>query len=96
MFKQLTGTYQRIIDERNELNINYGILNGILNIHGTLNIHLYPLRCSKVKTLSNYVFKQAENIYPIIYKRRQMFETLPVSIETGERSFSAFGPLKTF
>jgi hypothetical protein len=92
MFKQLVETYQEIINECTDSNINDNILNGELDLWYTSHSASNE---EKINAVDRY-FSTNPEVYPIISKLLQIFVTLPVSNATGERSFSTLRRLKTY
>lgn len=92
MFKQLVETYQKIINECTDSNINDNILNGELDLWYTSHSASNE---EKINAVDHY-FSTNPEVYPIISKLLQIFITLPVSNATGERSFSTLRRLKTY
>ncbi|XP_025422906.1 52 kDa repressor of the inhibitor of the protein kinase-like [Sipha flava] len=94
-FKQLVETYQDIVDECTDSNLNDNLLNGELDFWYTK----YSILTSselKNKNVIELYSQTSPDIYPIISKLLQIFITLPVSTATGERSFSTLRRLKTY
>ncbi|XP_050065980.1 52 kDa repressor of the inhibitor of the protein kinase-like [Aphis gossypii] len=94
-FKQLVETYQDIVDECIDSNLNDNLLNGELDLWYTKYSTLTSTELKNKNVIEVY-FQTCPNVYPIISKLLQIFITLPVSTATGERSFSTLRRLKTY
>ncbi|XP_008178653.1 52 kDa repressor of the inhibitor of the protein kinase-like [Acyrthosiphon pisum] len=94
-FKQLVETYQNIVDEYTDSNLNDNLLNGELDLWYTKYSTLTSSELKNKNAIEVY-FQTCPDVYPIISKLLQIFITLPVSIATGERSFSTLRRLKTY
>ncbi|XP_060868613.1 52 kDa repressor of the inhibitor of the protein kinase-like [Metopolophium dirhodum] len=94
-FKQLIETYQDIVDECTDSNLNDNLLNGELDLWYTKYSTLTSAELKNKNTIEVY-FQTCPDVYPIISKLLKIFITLPVSTATGERSFSTLRRLKTY
>ncbi|XP_060864292.1 52 kDa repressor of the inhibitor of the protein kinase-like [Metopolophium dirhodum] len=94
-FKQLVETYQDIVNECTDSNLNDNLLNGELDLWYTKYSTLTSAELKNKNAIEVY-FQTCPDVYPIISKLLQIFITLPVSTATGERSFSTLRRLKTY
>ncbi|KAL4091727.1 hypothetical protein QTP88_026374 [Uroleucon formosanum] len=94
-FIQLVETYQDIVDECTDSNLNDNLLNGELDLWYTKYSTLTSAELKNKNAIEIY-FQTCPDVYPIISKLLQIFMTLPVSTAMGERSFSTLRRLKTY
>ncbi|KAL4098258.1 hypothetical protein QTP88_022899 [Uroleucon formosanum] len=94
-FKQLVETYQDIVDECTDSNLNDNLLNGELDLWYTKYSTLTSAELKNKNAIELY-FQTCPDVYPRISKLLQIFITLPVSTATEERSFSTLRCLKTY
>ncbi|XP_060873994.1 52 kDa repressor of the inhibitor of the protein kinase-like [Metopolophium dirhodum] len=94
-FNQLVETYQDIVDECTDSNLNDNLLNGELDLWYTKYSTLISAELKNKNAIEVY-FQTCPDVYPIISKLLQIFITLPVSTATRERSFSTLRRLKTY
>lgn len=84
-FKKLIETYQDIIDDCTDLNINNSTLNWELDLLYIWCTTLLLVEFEKTNAFDLY-FNINPNVFPIISKLLQIVKTLPVSTAMGERS----------
>ncbi|VVC33495.1 HAT, C-terminal dimerisation domain [Cinara cedri] len=94
-FKQLVETYQDIIDECNDSNLNNQILNGKLDFWYTKYSNLTSFELKNKNAIQVY-FQTSSDVYLLISKLFQIFITFPVSTAKGERPYSTLRRLKTY
>lgn len=75
--KKLSETYQEMIDDCTDLNINNSILNEELNLWYTRCTTLSPTELENTNAIDLY-FNINTDVFPIISKLVQIFITLPV------------------